>query len=48
MVLLGCVATRFPMETLAWNAEILKIANLEAANRFVRRKYREGYETPDL
>ncbi|MBX6315745.1 MAG: hypothetical protein IRY99_22945 [Isosphaeraceae bacterium] len=48
MVLLGCLATRFPQTTLAWNAESLKITNVEEANRFVRREYRKGYETEGL
>lgn len=48
MVLLGCLATRFPEKPLAWNAESLKITNLEDANHFVRRDYREGFETPSL
>ena len=48
MVLLGCLATRFPRTTLAWDAEALKVTNNEGANRFVRSTYREGYETEGL
>ncbi len=48
MVLLGCLATRFPETTLAWDAEALKITNVEEANRFVRREAREGYRTKGL
>ncbi len=48
MVLLGCLATRFPEKPLAWNADSLQVTNLEEANHFVRRDYREGYETPGL
>ncbi|HWE40669.1 MAG TPA: Gfo/Idh/MocA family oxidoreductase [Isosphaeraceae bacterium] len=45
MVLLGCLATRFPGKALAWHADSLRISNLAEANRFVRRDYREGYGT---
>ncbi|HEU5117803.1 MAG TPA: gfo/Idh/MocA family oxidoreductase, partial [Isosphaeraceae bacterium] len=48
MVLLGCLATRFREKPLAWNAESLKVTNHDEANHFVRRSYREGYETPGL
>jgi predicted dehydrogenase len=48
MVLLGCLATRFPETTLAWDAESLKVTNVAEANRFVRREYRRGYETEGL
>ncbi|WP_165225356.1 Gfo/Idh/MocA family protein [Aquisphaera insulae] len=48
MVLLGCLSTRFPNKALAWDADALKVTNLEEANRFVRREYREGYGTAGL
>jgi predicted dehydrogenase len=48
MVLLGCLATRFPKETLAWDAAALKVTNHEAANRFVRRNPRDAYNTKPL
>ncbi|MDB6172882.1 MAG: oxidoreductase domain protein [Chthoniobacteraceae bacterium] len=44
-ILLGSVATRFPKQTLEWNAEALKFLNIAEANRFVRRSYRHGWET---
>jgi predicted dehydrogenase len=47
-VLLGCLATRFPETTLDWDAANLKVTNLEAANRFVRRVYRQGWEVEGL
>jgi predicted dehydrogenase len=47
-VLLGCLATRFPDQTLEWNATSLTITNVEAANRFVRKHYREGWEVEGL
>lgn len=47
-VLLGCVATRFPQTTLEWNAKKLKFTNEKAANQFVRREYRKGWEVKGL
>ena len=47
-VLLGCLATRFPMKTLEWDAAALKVTNVKEANAFVRRKYRKGWETKEL
>jgi predicted dehydrogenase len=47
-VLLGCLATRFPKSTLDWDSASLKVTNLEEANRFVRRRYRKGWEVAGL
>lgn len=47
-VLLGCLATRFPQTTLAWDADKLKVTNVSDANQFVRRKYRKGWEVEGL
>ena len=47
-VLLGCVATRFPKTTLEWDAKKLKFTNEKAANQFVRREYRKGWEVKGL
>lgn len=47
-VLLGCLATRFPKTTLEWNTADLKITNESEPNRFVRRKYRKGWEVEGL
>jgi predicted dehydrogenase len=47
-VLLGCLATRFPMTTLEWDAANLKVTNVGEADRFVRRRYREGWEMEGL
>jgi predicted dehydrogenase len=47
-VLLGCLATRFPMTTLDWDASALAVTNVEEANRFVRRRYREGWEVKGI
>ena len=48
MVLLGCLATRFPKQTLKWEAESMKVTNVEEANKFVRRKYRKGWEIASM
>lgn len=47
-VLLGSVATRFPKATLEWDARRLKFTNEKAANAFVRRPYRKGWEVKGL
>ncbi len=47
-VLLGSVASRFPKQELKWNAKAMKFTNVDAANQFVRRAYRKGFETPGL
>jgi hypothetical protein len=47
-VLLGSVATRFPKQTLAWDAAALKFTNADAANAFVKRAYRKGHEVAGL
>lgn len=43
-VLLGCLATRFPQQTLTWDATALKIPNNTAANSLVGHEYRQGWE----
>lgn len=48
MVLLGCLATRFPKTKLEWDAANLKVTNLAEANQHVRRQYRKGWEEPGL
>ncbi len=47
-VLLGCLATRFPRKTLEWDSEKLVVVNVRAANEFVRRRYRKGWEVEGL
>ena len=47
-VLLGSVAVRFPQTTLAWNSAKLQFENEKAANQFVRRSYRKGWEIKGL
>lgn len=48
MVLLGCLATRFPKADLKWDTKTLKVTNLEEANQFVRRTPRKGWEVEGL
>lgn len=48
MVLLGCLATRFPHKTLEWDAAKLQVTNEPDAGRFVRRRYRKGWEVEGL
>ena len=48
VVLLGCLATRFPGTTLEWDAEAVKVTNHREADPFVRRRYRAGWETEGL
>jgi predicted dehydrogenase len=47
-VLLGALASRFPGETLLWDAEKLEVKNHAAANGFLRREYRKGWEVEGL
>jgi predicted dehydrogenase len=47
-VLLGSVASRFPKTTLEWDAKALKFTNENAANQYVRRAYRKGWEVNGL
>ncbi|MBA4065907.1 MAG: oxidoreductase [Isosphaera sp.] len=48
MVLLGCLATRFPKTDLKWDTKALKFTNHDAANAFVRKPYRKGWEVEGL
>jgi predicted dehydrogenase len=43
-VLLGSVAVRFPQTTLEWNTAKLRFENEKAANHYIRRTYRKGWE----
>ena len=47
-LLLGVVANRFPGKKLEWDAENLKVTNTPAANKLLRRDYREGFEVERL
>jgi predicted dehydrogenase len=48
MVLLGCVATRFEKQDLKWDSKALKFTNNDAANAFVKKTYRKGFEVEGL
>lgn len=48
MVLLGCLATRFPKTDLKWDTKALKVTNVADANQFVRRTYRKGWEVEGM
>ena len=48
MVLLGCLATRFPKTDLKWDTKALKFTNNDEANKFVRRVPRKGFEAEGL
>ena len=48
MVLLGCLATRFPKTDLTWDTKAVKVTNNDAANAFVRKTYRKGHEVEGL
>jgi predicted dehydrogenase len=48
MVLLGCLATRFPKVELLWDSAALRFTNHEPANAFVHKTYRRGFEVPGL
>jgi predicted dehydrogenase len=43
MVLLGCIALRFPGERLQWDAKNMKVTNSPGANIYVHPQYRAGW-----
>lgn len=47
-ILLGTIAIRFKGETLDWDAENMKFTNMEEANKWVTRDYREGWDLHKL
>ena len=47
-ILLGNVAERVPDMTLSWEPTAMRITNSEAANRFLYRSYRNGWELAGL
>jgi predicted dehydrogenase len=44
MVLLGCLATRFPKTPLKWDEKTMQFTNEPKANQFVKRTPRKGWE----
>ena len=48
-ILLGGIASRFPMQALQWDAEKMRFNNESGANQFVgRANYRKGWAIPEL
>ena len=43
-VLLGTVAVRMPEKMLAWNSETMRISNMPAAEKWLKKEYRKGWE----
>ena len=37
---LGVVASKFPKQSLKWNAKSMKVSNVKAANQYISREYR--------
>jgi len=48
LVLLGCLATRFPEQKLEWDTKAMTVTNFEAANKFVKRTPRKGWDEKGL
>jgi len=45
LTLIGGLAMRFPGKRIEWDSKALKVTNLEAANKFIKRAaYRKGWE----
>lgn len=42
-VVMGNLAVRFPGRKLDWDGENMKVTNLEEANEYVHRQYRQGW-----
>lgn len=47
-VLVGCLAERFPDQEIQWDAKALKVTNVAAANQFVKKEYRKGWDVEGL
>jgi hypothetical protein len=43
-VLLGTIGIRFPDQRLDWDSEKLRITNVSAANDYLSKQYRKGWE----
>jgi len=43
-ILLGTVAIRVPDQLLQWDAQNMKFPNYPEADKYIRRKYRKGWE----
>lgn len=47
-LLLGVVANRFPGKQLDWDAENLRVTNIDDANALIRREYRDDFRVDGL
>ncbi|MGJ8651142.1 MAG: Gfo/Idh/MocA family protein [Opitutaceae bacterium] len=47
-VLLGALASRFPNETLNWDAKNLRFTNSDKANQYISKTYRAGWKVEGL
>jgi len=47
-VLLGTIAIRFPEQAVEWDSKKLQVTNIAAANEFVRKSYRDGWQVKGL
>ena len=47
-VLLGGIATRFPKQTLIWDAPTLSFKDNQEATNLVKKEYRDGWEIKEL
>ncbi len=47
-VLLGTIAIRFPEQKLDWDSQAMAVTNVQAANRYVAKNYRAGWEVKAL
>ncbi|MBB6430422.1 Gfo/Idh/MocA family protein [Algisphaera agarilytica] len=48
VVLLGMLSSRFPGQDLEWDADSLRVTNLEQANTYIKRPNRSGWEVEGL
>ena len=46
--LLGMIGVRFPGKKLEWNSDAMKFSNEDAANAFVKTKYRDGWSVDGI
>jgi len=47
-VQLGNLATNFPNQTLNWDTQEFKIKNTPQANKYLHKKYRDGWQVKSL
>ena len=45
---MGTIALRFPGQKLNWDARKMSFPEVAAANKFVKREYRKGWEIEGL